>query len=919
MVSHSSSLSAWRHVCVWAVALGAGAWLTAAAVATVPPPSEWESGGLSAADQELLDQMERTAFRFFAEQAHPQTGLVRDRARADGSASDGKASISVSGFAFDAWVIAAERGWVERAAAVERVRHTLQFLADHVTRRHGFYYHFLEMDTGARAWQCELSSVDTSLLLAGAIVAREYFQDPAITQVVNRLLGELDWAWFRNDGRQVALSWHDETGFSRYRWNKYSEHVLMSFMALGTSPRPVEADYWQEWDRKPIGRYGDYVYLQEPPLFVHQFPQAYIDLRDRRDAFADYFRNSRLATLAQRQFCIDLRPEFPSWGENLWGLTASDSTAGYKIWGGPPRTLRTNLLDGTIVPCATAGSLVFTPRESLAVLHQLKLAYGDRIWGRYGFVDAFNPETGWVNSDVLGIDQGITMLQAENLRTGLIQRLFMQSPEAQLALKQAGLLSTRRDLTLAQRQQVREGALLAWHNLQSTPAEAGLQLTALLAAHELGLVNGNECVARAQSVLAAAPPPRDAEDAAQFAAGLVAVRQALPSLQAEASQLLASIPWDTLLPAAAQLGTVSRLAVFFQVAAGVRPADSWLAMRRNAQTVGLVQVLVPASPAGLLLPGLWLDERAIVTGAAAAQLAYGRLSGAGPADQLPEPMHLALLLDCFPVETMQRLGAKFATDAMARATPAGQAALLITAANVLGADCVRRWFQRDPLVRAGRAAIPEFAEAAFGPNTSVIAQRELSPPRDQRPVRQTVAVATTRPRAQWDWQKVAGLEYKNSDADVFPGDAPLEYRFAFTWDATALHFHAEVKDTPAGYPVPPVRNRMVFLFVDPDSDGLVWTGPRDYQFCYKVGDVAQEFFNHAATQAEIRTTEEGYTVEASIPWKALGLAAQPGLEFSLSPSTINEGVRESEPSLQLIWSSQEDANGHSRLGRLRLQ
>ena len=885
----------------------------AAPAAPLPPPA-----GLTGADQELLESIEKTAFRYFDEQADPHTGLIRDRARADGSPSEGKASISASGFAFSAWVVAAERGWVARPAAVERVRRNLRFLVDGVQRPHGFFYHFLEMDSGARAWQSELSSVDTSLLLAGAIVAREYFADPEITALVNRLLADLDWAWFRHGGELVSLSWHDETGFSRFRWNKYSEHLLMSFLALGTSPHPVEAEYWQQWERKPVGRYGDYVYLQESPLFVHQFAQAYLDLRQRRDAFADYYRNSQLATLAQRQFSIDLKPEFPSWGENLWGVTASDSPTGYKIWGGPPRTGQTNMLDGTIVPCAAAGSLPFTPRESLAVLHHLRLAFGDRIWSRYGFVDAFNPETGWANADVLGIDQGISLLQAENLRTGLIQRLFMQAPEARLGLEKSGLLSTSRELTSAQQNQARQAATAAWRALQAAPATAGLQLTSLLAAHALGLVSGADCAARVQTLLASTVRPTEADGLAQYAAALVAVRQALPELRPRATALLAAIPWRSFSPAAGSLGDTGRLAVFLQVAAQAAPAEAWRALARDTRTEGPVQVLAPASPAGLLLPGLWLDERTIVTGAAAAQLAYARLTTAAPAAPV-DALTFALLLDQFPLETLQRLGPALEAAAVTRAAPAGQAALLITTANLLGGDCVRRWFQQDALVQAGRAAIAEFGEAAFGPNTSLIAQRELVLPESRPPPRHATAVAADRPRAQWDWHTVAGLEYKDSDADVFPGDAPVQYRFAFTWDATALHFHAEVVDTPAGYQVPPVRNRLVFLFVNPANDGLVWAGPHDYQFCYKLGEEAREFFNHAPTQSEIRLSDHGYTVEASIQWTALGLAPRTGVEFGITPSVITEGVREWDASLHLIWSSRPETEGRSQLGVLHLE
>ena len=454
----------------------------APALAAAPAAQPGPAVALNPADERLLDEIERTGFQFFAEQTHPRTGLVRDRAHADGSPSEGKASIAASGFAFPAWVIAAERGWAGHAEAADRVRSMLRFLATEAPRRHGFFYHFMEMDTGARAWKCEVSSIDTSLVLAGAIVAREYFNDTEITSLVNRLLDDVDWNWFRNGGNLIALGWHDETGFSRYRWNKYSEHLLMSFMALGVSGRPLEADYWRSWQRIPLGRYHDYVYLQEPPLFVHQFPQAFIDLRGRRDASVDYFRNTQLATLAQRQFSLDLRSEFPAWNENLWGLTASDSATGYKAWGGPPRTLSFNALDGTIAPCATAGSLPFTPRESLAVLRHLRTEYGDRLWKRYGFVDAFNPHNGWVNPDVLGIDQGISLIQAENLRTGLIWRLFMHSREAKLSLAKAGFLSTSRDLERDQQAKVLTQAAGAWHILRSQPAGAGLQLTALIAA-----------------------------------------------------------------------------------------------------------------------------------------------------------------------------------------------------------------------------------------------------------------------------------------------------------------------------------------------------------------------------------------------------------------------------------------------------
>src|SRR5687768_5512069 len=410
--------------------------LSAASSASGPPALERARPGaiLSADDDALLDELQRASFLYFVEQMHPVTGLVRDRAFADGSPSEGKASISASGFALTSWAIASHRGWVERSDALDRVKLMLRFLANEAPRHKGFFYHFMEMDTGARAWKCELSSIDTGLFMAGAIIAREYFQDPEITELVNRLYREIDWKWFLNGGSTVAMGWHDEVGFSRFRWNHYSEHTIMCILGLGAPEHALDPEYWHAWKRLPTGTYGGYHFIQGPPLFIHQFAHAYVDFRDSRDAYADYYHNSVLATLAQRRFSIDLRSEFPSWGERLWGVTASDSETGYKAWGGPPRTSQFNSLDGTIVPCATLGSLPFAPNETLMVLRHIRTVYGDRTWKRYGLVDAFNPETGWVNPDVIGIDVGISILQVENARSGFVWALFMQAPEVRRAL-----------------------------------------------------------------------------------------------------------------------------------------------------------------------------------------------------------------------------------------------------------------------------------------------------------------------------------------------------------------------------------------------------------------------------------------------------------------------------------------------------
>jgi hypothetical protein len=181
--------------------------------------------------------------------------------------------------------------------------------------------------------------------------------------------------------------------------------------------------------------YAGRTFMQHPPLFVHQFPHAWFDVRGMRDHHADYFQNSVDATLAHRQFCIDLRDRFPKFGEDLWGITSSDSAGGYVAWGGPPAT---DNLDGTVVPCAAAGSLPFARDPCLRTLRHMREAYGDVAWKRYGFVDAFNPHTGWAAPDVVGIDLGITLVMAENARTGWVWDCFMRNPEAGRALERAG-------------------------------------------------------------------------------------------------------------------------------------------------------------------------------------------------------------------------------------------------------------------------------------------------------------------------------------------------------------------------------------------------------------------------------------------------------------------------------------------------
>jgi hypothetical protein len=879
-------------------------------------------------DDAFLEELSRASFRYFVEQAHPETGLIRDRARADAAPSEGKASIAGSGFALAGWAIAAHRGWVERAEAIERVRRSLRFLAERAPRHRGFFYHFMEMGTGERAWSCELSSIDSALFLTGAIAAREYFQDPEITALVNRLYAETDWKWFLNGGSIVALGWTPEHGFSRYRWSGYSEHMMMPLLGLG-SPVPEHAfspENWRAWSREPVGTYGKWTFLQGPPLFMHQFTHAYFDFRGRRDAFADYYRNSLLATLAQRQMSIDLRAEFPAWGELLWGVTASDSATGYKGWGMPPRTINYNALDGTIVPCAAAGSIPFAPYETLLALRHMRTVHGDRIWGRYGFSDAFNPHTGWVNPDVIGIDVGITLLMAENARTGLIWALFMQAPEVQRAMELAGFLSTSREMSWAESAMLRQLAAQSWTLLADQPLASetvGLQITAALAAQALGLISVEEAARRAEAMITNARRPETETALAYYAAALITARQAYASVAPTANRRFAEIDFGRINLASTQLGSASRLAAFLQIGTGARTADTWASLQRTPESFGPVYVLAPARMEDQFLPGIWMGEDEIITGASAAQLAYAIVleqRAAGLAGRARSIFATALLLDHFPAEFVDDLvRTPLPEDWITNASPAERAAFVISVANLLVPDCVRRWFQQDPVVQAARSAIPEFAEAAFGEDTSVLSRRQLAGPLHTPPERIAIARTSSTPRDQWDWHTMAGQEFRESAADVWPSDPSLELRFAFTWDEAGLRFHAVAYDTPPGYERPPGRSEVVELYIDPKNDGLIWADPGDLQFVYESRGVLREGFQKAAALGEVRRTTTGYEVEALIPWQTLGVTPGAGVAFGVSPAIVRAGPTEVAPSLKLNWRFYRRLDERIGLATLRLE
>jgi hypothetical protein len=399
-----------------------------------PQPSAAPTS-LSPADDEFLDELEKRNVQFFWEQASPQTGLIKDRCNVLKNDTTRVASIAATGFGLTALCIGQKRGFISLSDARDRVLLTLRFLWKKMPTHRGFFYHFADLNTGERVWDSEVSSADTSILLCGILACRRYFEEHSeISLLAYEIINRVDWSWLSEDTSLLPHGWTPEFGFLPYRWDYYSEMMMIYLLGLGSLAHPLPVAAWNAWKRTKFEYDGIRYIGSFAPLFVHQYSQAWFDFRGKRDAYADYFQNSVAATDAHRLFCLELAKQFPDYNDDLWGITASDSQRGYVIWGGPPMM---GPIDGTVVPSASAGSLPFLPQPVMRVLRNIKDHYG-QAWSRYGFVNAFNPLKKWYDSDVVGIDVGITLLMAENARTGFVWDIFMKNPETQRGMQLAG-------------------------------------------------------------------------------------------------------------------------------------------------------------------------------------------------------------------------------------------------------------------------------------------------------------------------------------------------------------------------------------------------------------------------------------------------------------------------------------------------
>jgi len=404
---------------------------------------------LAPADEAFLDDLQRRGCLFFAEQASPRTGQVLDRARwvnSNGALDPRKmASIAATGFGLTALCLADRRGYQPSAQVLEQVRRTLSFHCDALPNQHGFFAHFNDIETGKPWANTEISSIDTTLLLCGVLTARAHFhQDAEIVKLATTIYERIDWPWMLNGEKTFSMGLRNNQ-FLASRWNHYCELMMLYLLALGSPTHPIDPACWDAWSR-PEMHYAGFDYISAAdPLFVHQYSHAWFDFRNQRDRYADYFANSILATRAHKAFCLSLgKPYSPDY----WGISASDSQHGYTAWGGPgSRNGGSNSsgfggIDGSVVPYATAGSLPFLPADCLRVLRALKDRYARYAWGRYGFCDAFHPDAQWYDPDVLGINLGIGVLMAENLRTGFVWDTFARNPEVAIAMQRAGFHKT---------------------------------------------------------------------------------------------------------------------------------------------------------------------------------------------------------------------------------------------------------------------------------------------------------------------------------------------------------------------------------------------------------------------------------------------------------------------------------------------
>jgi len=390
---------------------------------------------LTASDEKFLETIQIKTLNYFVKCVNPENGLLLDRADnfAPPDLSYSPCSVAGVGFGLTAIAVGVERGWLEREFAERLTLTTLEFFFEKMENVNGFFYHFVDMKTGKRVWNCEVSSIDTALFVAGAIFAGEYYDNLKIKRLASALYYRVNWRWMTNGRKHLCMGWKPEEGFLSNYWSEYCESMIMYLLAMGSPTYPVGREFWDDIDR-PYGDYSSFAHIYCAPLFTHQYSHIWIDFSNKRDDYADYFYNSKMATLANRQYCLDNARDYPAFTGGAFGLTACIGPDGYLAYGAPPAPA---VNDGTLAPTAAGGSIIFTPEESIAALRHIYEKYGPKMWGEYGFCDSFNPGRNWFAQDAYAINQGPIILMIENLRSGMVHRVFMKNSRVKRAMELA--------------------------------------------------------------------------------------------------------------------------------------------------------------------------------------------------------------------------------------------------------------------------------------------------------------------------------------------------------------------------------------------------------------------------------------------------------------------------------------------------
>ena len=398
-------------------------------------------------EAELLEAVQRQTFRFFWEGAHPVSGLAPDRLENSKTSGDDLIAIGGSGFGVMAIIVAVERGWIGRDAALERLERALELL-NRATCYHGAFPHFMNGRTGATIPFTRKDDagdlVETSFLLMGLLCVREYFDRPTpaearVRSLIQGLWFDMEWPWYTRDAGSV-LYWHwsPNNGWAIdldiRGWNE----CLVTYLLAVAAPRyPVDPMIYHRGfaNGRNFLNGRSYYDIELPlgsayggPLFFAHYSFAALDPRGLKDRYADYWRQNLNHARINHAHCEQNPLHHKGYSAACWGLTSSDDVNGYAQHA-PDND------SGTISPTAALSSMPYTPRESVQAIRHFLSTHGDKVWGRYGFVDAFCEDKNWYAETFLAVDQGPIIIMIENYRTGLLWKLFMRAPEIQAGLR----------------------------------------------------------------------------------------------------------------------------------------------------------------------------------------------------------------------------------------------------------------------------------------------------------------------------------------------------------------------------------------------------------------------------------------------------------------------------------------------------